>query len=143
MFGDERLPVRFWDKVQIVPEASRQPGPCWIWTASGTAYGLVKWEGRMRPAHRVAYVALVDPLLPLGGHDLEVDHLCRVTLCVNPGHLEAVTPRVNGQRSGGLASIHAARTHCPSGHEYTKANVWLYRGRRYCRACRAGKRRAS
>lgn len=32
------------------------------------------------------------------------------------------------------------RTHCPSGHEYTEENIYLYDGRRYCRACRSGKR---
>lgn len=32
-------------------------------------------------------------------------------------------------------------THCPSGHEYTKDNIYLYQGRRYCRACRSGGRK--
>ena len=32
-------------------------------------------------------------------------------------------------------------THCPSGHEYTRENVYLYQNRRYCRACRSGKRK--
>ena len=137
-FGDERLPARFWDKAQVVAEASRAPGPCWVWTGWTTAagYGVFTVDGRGRTAHRVAYAALVDPALPLGGHDLEIDHLCLVKACVNPGHLEAVTARENGRRSGGLAAQHAARTHCPSGHEYTPGNTWRYEGRRYCRTCR-------
>ena len=31
--------------------------------------------------------------------------------------------------------------HCPSGHEYTDENIYLYQNRRYCRACRSGKRK--
>jgi hypothetical protein len=35
---------------------------------------------------------------------LVIDHLCRVSLCVNPDHLEAVTEAVNVQR-GNLAKL--------------------------------------
>jgi hypothetical protein len=30
--------------------------------------------------------------------DLQLDHLCRVRNCVNPAHLEPVTPRENVRR---------------------------------------------
>jgi hypothetical protein len=33
-------------------------------------------------------------------NELVADHLCRVTACVNPHHIELVTRRVNTQRQG-------------------------------------------
>lgn len=36
---------------------------------------------------------------------------------------------------------HAFKTHCPKGHEYSKANTYLYDGRRTCRTCQAAARR--
>lgn len=45
-------------------------------------------------AHRVSYEVNVGPI-PDG---YEVDHLCFNTTCTNPGHLEAVTVRVNRLR---------------------------------------------
>lgn len=84
---------RFWDKVDAT-------GDCWVWTggtggAHGLAYGRLKWHGRHEAAHRVAYLILVGPI-PDG---LQIDHLCRNTLCVNPDHLEPVTASVNVRRA--------------------------------------------
>jgi hypothetical protein len=65
---------------------------------------------------------------------LELDHLCRNTLCVNPDHLEPVTHAENIQRG------HAARgpvTHCRRRHEMTAENSYFdgRTGKRYCRSC--------
>jgi hypothetical protein len=69
---------------------------------------------------------------------LQIDHLCRVRHCVNPAHMEPVTPRENILRSPvALAAINARKTHCPQGHPLSGAN--LYRtpqGFRACRECR-------
>jgi hypothetical protein len=69
--------------------------PCWIWQRSvnNRGYGYTSRNGEYL-AHRAYYVEKFGRI-PEG---LEVDHLCRVRLCVNPMHLEPVTPAVNRQR---------------------------------------------
>lgn len=81
----------------------RGPDDCWIWHGSATldGYGLVgvpPYRGPKRAgnlyAHRLIYEAEVGPIPD--GH--EVDHLCFNTRCVNPAHLEPVTPDENRRR---------------------------------------------
>lgn len=121
------LPLRFVEKTRL-------DGDCIIWTAyrNEHGYGKFRWNGKSQRAHRVAYEAEVGPI-PDG---LVLDHLCRTPSCVNPQHLEPVTVQENFRR--GLR-IHALKTHCPRGHEYTEANTYRGRGsaKRECRACNA------
>ena len=127
MFGDERLPARFWDKVSPEPNTG-----CWLWTASGKlGYGAFRFDGRQRQAHRLAYRKLV------GEFDtaLVCDHLCRTPACVNPAHIEPVTQAENVRR-GDSGKEQRERTHCPSGHEYAGENLIVAKsGRRHCREC--------
>lgn len=78
--------------------------PCWIWQGAddGGRYGRIFDRGQTRSAHRVSYERRVGPI-PDG---LEIDHLCRVKMCINPAHLEPVTPLENQRRK----------------HEYNRAN---------------------
>lgn len=112
----------------------------WLWTAhlDEHGYGRITHNGRTRPAHRVMYELLVEPV----PDDLWMDHLCRMPRCVNPAHLEPVTPRENTLRGIGFAAENFAKTECPSGHPYDEENTHWYDGRRYCKACnRAAVRR--
>lgn len=70
---------------------------CWIWQGpvQKNNYGTIKWKGKATVAHRVIY-ELTKGAIEKG---LVVDHLCSVKLCVNPEHLETVTPSVNTQRA--------------------------------------------
>ena len=69
---------------------------CWIWqgAVSSSGYGNRWVEGKTVLAHRFYYEELVGTI----PSDLQIDHLCRNKLCVNPEHLEAVRPAVNTRR---------------------------------------------
>jgi hypothetical protein len=121
-------------KQKITDKSIPEPNSgCWLWTAGldGGGYGNV-WDGsRTRMAHAVAFEVWKGPIQ--NGH--EIDHLCRTHGCVNPDHLQSVPHRVNVLRGIGITALHAAKTHCPSGHPYDEANTYKHRGRRLCRVC--------
>ena len=58
-------------------------------------YSRLYRHGQTVYAHRLAYETWIGPI-PDGMH---IDHLCRQRHCINPAHLEAVTPRENAQRT--------------------------------------------
>lgn len=129
---------RWWanvDKSGPVPECAPHLGPCWLWTATPkNAYGLFLLNDKTVRAHHAGYVLLVGPV-PEG---LELDHLCRVTRCVNPAHQEPVTHAVNTLRGESPQAANARKTHCPQGHPYDEANTYVNTyGRRVCRICKA------
>ena len=38
-------------------------------------------------------------------------------------------------KQSAIGRLNAAKTHCPQGHAYDEANTYVYKRRRYCRAC--------
>jgi hypothetical protein len=137
---------RFWQKVNKdgpLPASdtlAAGSGPCWLWTGAaalslaGTEYGSFRFDGKPGGAHRYSYRLHTGPLVV----GMEIDHLCRVTLCVNPDHLEQVPPRTNKLRGVGAAAQAARRTRCPQDHEYTEENTYRQPGNprhRECRTC--------
>lgn len=110
-------------------------GGCWICTGSKKhgRYQSVSINNKSVSAHRLSYELLVGQI-PEG---YEIDHLCKVTYCVNPSHLEAVPRSVNWERSNAISRINRDRTHCKNGHELFGVNLYIRpdgRGRQ-CRAC--------
>ncbi|MGH8129090.1 MAG: HNH endonuclease signature motif containing protein [Gammaproteobacteria bacterium] len=106
---------------------------CWLWTAytDVKGYGIFGVGKRqLMKAHRYSYIIHKGPI-PRG---LQIDHLCRITNCVNPNHLEAVTNRENvlrGNRARGPRPL------CKHGHPLSGSNLYINpRGDRECRTCR-------
>lgn len=120
--------VRFWDHVDKVSS----PIGCWLWVGDkiNSGYGRFSIATEKHLAHRYAWRLLVGEI----ENDRELDHLCKVTLCVNPGHIEAVTHRENLRRAIG----HKWGV-CRKGHELKDPNLYYstYKGKktRKCRTC--------
>lgn len=120
------LSERFHEKYERGGDAE-----CWIWIGSrggkNRQYGKIGRGGKSGGsdyAHRVSWELENGRSVPEG---MEVDHECKVTLCVNPRHLRIVTPLKNKQLE--------RKETCGRGHR----DQWAvsYRGWRYCKACRA------
>ena len=132
----ERAPLSleyFWE--HSIPEPN---SGCWIWlgTANQWGYGRVQRLGKRTVAHRASYELACGPV-PEG---LELDHKCRVRLCVNPAHLEPVTRLENIMRGIGPETARRrilGKTHCPHGHPYAGNNLYDRQDRqnRQCRTC--------
>lgn len=106
---------------------------CWLWQGSiaPNGYGKLSVNNSPESAHRISY-EIYKSKIEKGMH---IDHLCRVRNCVNPDHLEMVTPGENFARGNHRNKM---KTHCPQGHPYSGNNLRMRKlpSGRYSRVCR-------
>ncbi len=139
-------------KARLLAKVEMHPSGCWRWQGGTDQKGYGNFliaPRRSQRAHIAAYEAFVGPV-PDG---LQLDHLCHTRdkscklgkdcphrRCVNPEHLEPVTPDENRRRGRGLYNLGARqveKTHCPPGHPYDEANTYVRpNGARNCRDCK-------
>ncbi len=110
---------------------------CWQWKAGKTSRGYGAFYLKKQKqilSHRFSFIIFKKEI----PKNLEIDHLCRNRLCCNPNHLESVTRKENLSRSFlCLSTLNSLKTHCPSGHKYSKDNTILRinKNSRECKKC--------
>jgi hypothetical protein len=113
--------------------------PCWMWLGFINNVGYGRFGNEY--AHRASYERHRGPI-PKG---MQPDHLCGVSACINPEHMEVVTPAVNVARGGSPGAIAVRTNACMKGHEYTPDNTYVRpdgKGR-HCRTCMRERWRAA
>ena len=114
---------------------------CWVWTKTTDKDGYGKIGGvgsdKNHRAHRVMYCLCVGPIAD-GNH---VDHLCNVEGCINPDHLEQVTPKENSKRIVDRGRHpNASKTVCLRGHDDWRTKKGGHRSCKQCERDREAKR---
>ena len=126
MSGPPRIPI-----AMRMKRNSKQVGSCSVWqgTTAGRGYPNMGRGGHragMMYAHRAAWELTNGPI-PEG---MEIHHKCENKKCINPKHMELVTPAEHYARH--------RKPYCSAGHRFTPDNTF-YRadnGARGCIECR-------
>lgn len=66
--------------------------PCWIWRGTTTESGYGHYESINAHVYMYKHHGF---LIPKGKH---LDHMCNITLCVNPAHMQPLTQAENNRK---------------------------------------------
>lgn len=125
---------RFWKKIN-------KKDDCWVWTAGQDGHGYGMFFDSVKKVNVKAYRWSYENFIGLVPNNLQLDHLCRNRICVNPNHLEPVTQQENikrGEAGKNLIEMQLSKVLCPKNHKYDKENTYIRPdGGRGCRKCRA------
>ena len=126
---------RFHSKFIELPNGCHQ----WQGPLDKDGYGYFFLRRKSRRAHRVAWY------MQRGGipEGMVINHICRNRWCVNPQHMQLLTPRENNlQDSNSIPAINARKTHCKNGQEFDKVQtVKSGKSYRVCSICERDKAR--
>jgi len=109
---------------------------CILWTGATikSKKALYGWKGKTT-AHRTVYMETFGEI----SSDLDVDHTCFNTLCVNPEHLRAVPKGKNRAETQRFLA-----NECRKGHPLTPENTYKFKGEnRRCKICKLEANRRS
>lgn len=118
--------VRRSDRDRLMAKVRVQPSGCWEWQGyiQANGYGYFR-HPETSWAHRASWIVHRGPIPT----DLQIDHLCKNKRCVNPDHLDPVTPSVNLRRA-------RPWTKCPEFHPSEPSRFAARAdGRQFCREC--------
>lgn len=130
------LLVRAPDKMRarLVLYIMRGSNGCWLWmgTREKDGYGRFCFDYKTFKPYRLTY-EWVHGSFPAA---LMPDHLCRNPPCVNPSHIEPVTPRENVLRGRpSPPKTNYEKVCCKHGHPFTTENTYFHDGARQCKTC--------
>lgn len=130
MLYTEKALRRFWSKTE------RSDTGCVLWTKGkfASGYGQFWYDERPWPANRWIVQAYAGRVLTDAEQTL---HSCDVKACVNLAHLRIGSAKENSEDAvTRMRLFEQQKTHCPDGHEYAGANLYITpKGHRRCRAC--------
>jgi hypothetical protein len=81
-------------KAIILSKVSKDPKTkCWLWLdhTDKQGYGRIRVDGKMRYGHRISYHLFVKDIDPQS----VVHHICNTRRCINPKHLQMISPHEN------------------------------------------------
>lgn len=127
------LPEEFTRFMRRVDKSA--PNGCWAWLGGkeNGGYGSLQRDWTKVWAHRVMWEH-VRGVIPKGMH---IHHKCTNKSCVNPEHLEMLTPQAHSLLGDTPAARNARKTHCKYGHPFSGDNLRVYKGQRQCLTCKA------
>ena len=125
---------------RLAAKLVRMPNGCleWTGTRSPDGYGRIWLNRKFVRTHRLAWELANGPI-PEGMficHRCDNPPCCDVEKCLFLGSHDENMADMDQKDRGHRGDYNVIKTHCPQGHEYAGANLYITtRGGRICRTC--------